>query len=117
MNVSVKETGAWERRLEIEIPADEVDRRIEEVARRYGYDRIPVRLPDGSAGNSIAADRPRRQDLARTALMVQPGSDGRSARAPVGRPAGAARVISASASALQVQRQQALQDVFMLPLR
>jgi trigger factor len=33
MNVSVKATGTWQHTLEVEIPAEEVDRRLEEVAR------------------------------------------------------------------------------------
>src|SRR5512137_1656010 len=33
MNVSVKATGTWQHTLEVEVPAEEVDRRLEEVAR------------------------------------------------------------------------------------
>ncbi len=34
MNLSVRQTGPWERTLEIEVPVDEVDRRLDEVARQ-----------------------------------------------------------------------------------
>jgi trigger factor len=34
MNLSVRSTGTWQHTLDIEIPADEVDRRLEEVARQ-----------------------------------------------------------------------------------
>jgi len=33
MNLSVRETGAWQRTLDIEIPAEEVERHLDEVAR------------------------------------------------------------------------------------
>jgi trigger factor len=33
MNLSVRETGAWQRTLDIEVPADEVERQLDEVAR------------------------------------------------------------------------------------
>ena len=34
MNLSVRSTGTWQHTLDIEIPAEEVDRRLEEVARQ-----------------------------------------------------------------------------------
>src|SRR5262245_50032759 len=34
MNLSVRATGAWQHTLDIEIPADEVERRLEEVSRQ-----------------------------------------------------------------------------------
>ena len=34
MNLSVRATGAWQHTLEIEVPVDEVERRLEEVARQ-----------------------------------------------------------------------------------
>ena len=34
MNLQVRSSGPWQHTLEIEVPADEVDRRLDEVARR-----------------------------------------------------------------------------------
>src|SRR5438552_2842247 len=34
MNLSTRQTGPWERTLDIEVPVDEVDRRLNEVARQ-----------------------------------------------------------------------------------
>ena len=34
MNLSVRSTGTWQHTLDIEVPVDEVDRRLEEVARQ-----------------------------------------------------------------------------------
>lgn len=37
MNLSVRSTGTWQQTLDIEIPVDEVDRRMEEVARQIQH--------------------------------------------------------------------------------
>lgn len=53
MNLSVRSTGTWQHTLEIEVPADEVDRRVEEVARQlqrraslpgFRKGRVPLQL-------------------------------------------------------------------------
>ena len=63
MNLSVRPGGAWQHILEIEVPVDEVERRMDEVARQiqrraslpgFRPGRVPLPLV-GSSGITLLA--------------------------------------------------------------
>ena len=90
MNLSVRATGPWQHTLDIEVPADEVERRLDEVARADPAARQPARVPQGQGAARPGAPALRGRGRAGVPRGVHAPRHRRGGRPGAARPGGPA---------------------------